>query len=170
MTAVPPRTSALRVQGEPWASALRGHEVDMMTQQADQQRLMLERFQAEVGWPHDCVAHARVVRIFSWLDNISTPSPGISSARVSGRCMHAWPCIRVFGLCVCSACLPCAEALMIGQAPSSHLPMRPAVGCVRLHGNKCVHTLCLVPCGCSILALISPRPASMAECPIRAPS
>ncbi len=35
-------------QGEPWRSALRGHELDPVTQQQDQQRLMLERFQNEV--------------------------------------------------------------------------------------------------------------------------
>lgn len=36
-------------QGEPWRSAIAGHDLDPATQQADQQRLMLERFQAEVG-------------------------------------------------------------------------------------------------------------------------
>jgi hypothetical protein len=36
-------------QGDPWPSAIKGHEVDIMTQQAEQQRLMLERFQREVG-------------------------------------------------------------------------------------------------------------------------
>ncbi|KIZ06512.1 NudC domain-containing protein 2 [Monoraphidium neglectum] len=34
-------------QGDPWPSAIKGHEVDIMTQQAEQQRLMLERFQRE---------------------------------------------------------------------------------------------------------------------------
>ncbi|PNW79853.1 hypothetical protein CHLRE_08g369400v5 [Chlamydomonas reinhardtii] len=34
-------------EGEPWRSAIAGHDLDPATQQADQQRLMLERFQAE---------------------------------------------------------------------------------------------------------------------------
>ncbi|KAJ9505878.1 hypothetical protein QJQ45_017847 [Haematococcus lacustris] len=34
-------------QGEPWPSALRGHEADPLTQQRDTERLMLERFQQE---------------------------------------------------------------------------------------------------------------------------
>ncbi|PNH11186.1 NudC domain-containing protein 2 [Tetrabaena socialis] len=34
-------------EGEPWHSALAGHALDPATQQADQQRLMLERFQVE---------------------------------------------------------------------------------------------------------------------------
>ncbi len=38
----------LLMQGEPWRSAIAGHDLDPATQQADQQRLMLERFQAEV--------------------------------------------------------------------------------------------------------------------------
>ncbi|KAJ9519370.1 hypothetical protein QJQ45_023166 [Haematococcus lacustris] len=33
--------------GEPWPSALRGHEADPLTQQRDTERLMLERFQQE---------------------------------------------------------------------------------------------------------------------------
>lgn len=35
-------------QGEPWIAALAGHNVDPLKQQAEQQRLMLERFQQEV--------------------------------------------------------------------------------------------------------------------------
>ena len=35
-------------QGDPWPSAIKGHEMDVVTQQAEQQRLMLERFQREV--------------------------------------------------------------------------------------------------------------------------
>ena len=35
-------------QGEPWIAALAGHQVDPLKQQAEQQRLMLERFQQEV--------------------------------------------------------------------------------------------------------------------------
>ena len=35
-------------QGEPWIAALAGHHVDPLKQQAEQQRLMLERFQHEV--------------------------------------------------------------------------------------------------------------------------
>lgn len=35
--------------GDPWPSVIKGHEVDVATQQAEQQRLMLERFQREVG-------------------------------------------------------------------------------------------------------------------------
>ena len=35
-------------QGEPWIAALAGHHVDPLKQQAEQQRLMLERFQQEV--------------------------------------------------------------------------------------------------------------------------
>ncbi|KXZ50178.1 hypothetical protein GPECTOR_17g815 [Gonium pectorale] len=34
-------------EGEPWRSAIAGHELDPATAQADQQRLLLERFQAE---------------------------------------------------------------------------------------------------------------------------
>jgi hypothetical protein len=34
--------------GEPWPAVIRGHEVDVLTQQQEQQRLMLERFQREV--------------------------------------------------------------------------------------------------------------------------
>ncbi|KAF5831239.1 CS-domain-containing protein [Dunaliella salina] len=34
-------------QGEPWPSALKGHELDPVVQQEETQRLMLERFQAE---------------------------------------------------------------------------------------------------------------------------
>lgn len=37
-----------RLQGETWPAVLRGHELDPMAQQQDQQRLMLERFQREV--------------------------------------------------------------------------------------------------------------------------
>jgi len=39
--------------GEPWPAVIQGHEVDPVTQQQEQQRLMLERFQREVcsgGW------------------------------------------------------------------------------------------------------------------------
>mmetsp|Transcript_10917 Transcript_10917/g.32472 ORF Transcript_10917/g.32472 Transcript_10917/m.32472 type:complete len:160 (-) Transcript_10917:78-557(-) len=34
-------------EGEPWPSAFAGHAIDAKTQQEDQQRLMLERFQME---------------------------------------------------------------------------------------------------------------------------
>ncbi|KAK9810223.1 hypothetical protein WJX72_006960 [[Myrmecia] bisecta] len=34
-------------EGEPWKSALEGHEIDPLQQQAEQKRLMLERFQEE---------------------------------------------------------------------------------------------------------------------------
>lgn len=34
--------------GEPWPAAIKGHEPDALTQQQEQQRLMLERFQREV--------------------------------------------------------------------------------------------------------------------------
>eukprot|EP00891_Asterochloris_glomerata_P000687 jgi/Astpho2/687/e_gw1.00013.132.1_t len=34
-------------QGEPWPAAFVGHEVDPLTQQEEQRRLMLERFQQE---------------------------------------------------------------------------------------------------------------------------
>ncbi|KAL3146301.1 hypothetical protein ABBQ32_003000 [Trebouxia sp. C0010 RCD-2024] len=34
-------------KGEPWIAALAGHHVDPLKQQAEQQRLMLERFQQE---------------------------------------------------------------------------------------------------------------------------
>jgi hypothetical protein len=34
-------------QGDPWPSAILGHSLDPMTQQADQERLLLERFQIE---------------------------------------------------------------------------------------------------------------------------
>ena len=44
-----------RLQGEPWPAAFVGHEVDPLTQQEEQRRLMLERFQQEVlsltAWP-----------------------------------------------------------------------------------------------------------------------
>lgn len=36
------------LQGEPWPAAFVGHEVDPLTQQEEQRRLMLERFQQEV--------------------------------------------------------------------------------------------------------------------------
>lgn len=36
------------LQGEPWLAVLQGHELDPAKQQADQQRLLLERFQREV--------------------------------------------------------------------------------------------------------------------------
>lgn len=36
------------VQGEPWQAVIKGHELDPLTQQQDQQRLLLERFQQEV--------------------------------------------------------------------------------------------------------------------------
>ena len=38
----------LCLQGEPWPAAFVGHEVDPLTQQEEQRRLMLERFQQEV--------------------------------------------------------------------------------------------------------------------------
>eukprot|EP00879_Flechtneria_rotunda_P012894 GHRR01013466.1.p1 GENE.GHRR01013466.1~~GHRR01013466.1.p1 ORF type:complete len:156 (+),score=25.37 GHRR01013466.1:309-776(+) len=34
-------------QGEPWLAVIKGHELDPATQQQDQQRLLLERFQQE---------------------------------------------------------------------------------------------------------------------------
>lgn len=34
--------------GDPWPAVIKGHEVDPLTQQKEQQRLMLERFQREV--------------------------------------------------------------------------------------------------------------------------
>eukprot|EP00878_Enallax_costatus_P007672 GHUV01008032.1.p1 GENE.GHUV01008032.1~~GHUV01008032.1.p1 ORF type:complete len:161 (+),score=40.95 GHUV01008032.1:319-801(+) len=34
-------------QGEPWQAVIKGHELDPLTQQQDQQRLLLERFQQE---------------------------------------------------------------------------------------------------------------------------
>jgi hypothetical protein len=40
----------LCLQGEPWLAVLQGHELDPAKQQEDQQRLLLERFQREVGW------------------------------------------------------------------------------------------------------------------------
>jgi len=36
------------MQGEPWPSALKGHDLNPALQQQETQRLMLERFQAEV--------------------------------------------------------------------------------------------------------------------------
>lgn len=36
------------LQGEPWQAVIKGHELDMLAQQQDQQRLLLERFQREV--------------------------------------------------------------------------------------------------------------------------
>lgn len=44
-------------QGEPWIAALAGHHVDPLKQQAEQQRLMLERFQQEVRKRHQCLHH-----------------------------------------------------------------------------------------------------------------
>eukprot|EP00775_Hariotina_reticulata_P010064 gene10064-10219_t len=35
------------LDGEPWPAAIHGHELDPITQQQDQQRLLLERFQRE---------------------------------------------------------------------------------------------------------------------------
>jgi hypothetical protein len=35
-------------QGETWGSPFKGHEMDVLTQQQEQQRLLLERFQQEV--------------------------------------------------------------------------------------------------------------------------
>jgi hypothetical protein len=35
-------------QGETWQAVIKGHELDPMAQQQDQQRLLLERFQREV--------------------------------------------------------------------------------------------------------------------------
>ena len=37
-----------RAQGEPWGSAIVGHEINPVEQQEEQKRLMLERFQVEV--------------------------------------------------------------------------------------------------------------------------
>ena len=54
-------------QGEPWMAALAGHHVDPLKQQAEQQRLMLERFQQEV-----CTKFAHVTQ-----------------ATASG-CLHFW--------------------------------------------------------------------------------
>jgi hypothetical protein len=42
-----PRTTH-HAQGDTWPAVLKGHELDPVTQQQDQQRLMLERFQREV--------------------------------------------------------------------------------------------------------------------------
>lgn len=39
----------LPLQGETWQAVIKGHEVDPMSQQQDQQRLLLERFQREVS-------------------------------------------------------------------------------------------------------------------------
>lgn len=36
-------------RGETWPAVLKGHELDPLTQQQDQQRLLLERFQREVS-------------------------------------------------------------------------------------------------------------------------
>jgi len=41
----PPAPTPL--QGEPWPSAIAGHQLDPMAQQQEQQRMMLERFQKE---------------------------------------------------------------------------------------------------------------------------
>jgi hypothetical protein len=46
-------------QGETWQAVIKGHELDPMSQQQDQQRLLLERFQREVRAP--CRA-----RVSSW--------------------------------------------------------------------------------------------------------
>jgi hypothetical protein len=37
------------VQGETWPSAIAGHVLDPLAQQKEQERIMLERFQREVG-------------------------------------------------------------------------------------------------------------------------
>lgn len=42
--------SPVGLQGETWQAVIKGHELDPMAQQQDQQRLMLERFQREVGY------------------------------------------------------------------------------------------------------------------------
>lgn len=36
------------LQGETWQAVIKGHELDPVAQQQDQQRLLLERFQREV--------------------------------------------------------------------------------------------------------------------------
>lgn len=46
MILIPP--ALILLQGEPWTSAIVGHEINPAKQQEEQQRLMLERFQAEV--------------------------------------------------------------------------------------------------------------------------
>lgn len=38
----------MHLQGETWQAVIKGHELDPMSQQQDQQRLLLERFQREV--------------------------------------------------------------------------------------------------------------------------
>lgn len=48
------------LQGETWPAVLRGHELDPMTAQQDQQRLLLERFQREVCVPARVFANAFV--------------------------------------------------------------------------------------------------------------
>jgi hypothetical protein len=70
------------LQGEPWAAVIKGHELDPMTQQQDQQRLMLERFQREV-------------------------SPGRSTLPALGLLLHPAPQLTV---CVCLYVLLAATA------------------------------------------------------------
>lgn len=48
----------MHLQGETWQAVIKGHELDPMSQQQDQQRLLLERFQREVRaleWRNWCV-------------------------------------------------------------------------------------------------------------------
>eukprot|EP00879_Flechtneria_rotunda_P031323 GHRR01034204.1.p1 GENE.GHRR01034204.1~~GHRR01034204.1.p1 ORF type:complete len:143 (+),score=28.90 GHRR01034204.1:283-711(+) len=42
-----PNMASFLLQGEPWLAVIKGHELDPATQQQDQQRLLLERFQQE---------------------------------------------------------------------------------------------------------------------------
>jgi len=48
--------SAGALQGETWSSAFLGHGVDPLTEEEERKRLLLERFQAEVGGPILCRA------------------------------------------------------------------------------------------------------------------
>jgi hypothetical protein len=43
------------LQGEPWPSAIKGHELDPFARQKEQQRILLERFQVEVSVAGDGV-------------------------------------------------------------------------------------------------------------------
>lgn len=100
-------------QGETWQAVIRGHEVDPMAQQQDQQRLMLERFQREVSsgkfggrfvgggvkqLPSQCLIHCRLLSL----------------------------CLTRHLLCV-SPCLPRSTLGLISRPPPSMArpPMQP---------------------------------------------
>lgn len=178
-------------QGEPWVAALAGHQVDPLKQQAEQQRLMLERFQQEVS-TLTCQLRYAGQCMLPKLYIQTEMSSGTVTTATSGMCMLEQSCCSMldgslasFGKlhsCVCSmfgslsAIAPwsstCTAVLYSAMhTRHAHCHQNLLKRQVMLSPSNAAHcsiqTISFatppVSCLCSIQALISPAPNSLVK-------